>query len=90
VAYLVGSAPVLPLPDAAVAAAIGRIATEEGALSAAAEELARVLTADGRISVAEPDAAAAEELAGSLRAAGFEDVEILEAGAEAVVKGRLG
>jgi ubiquinone/menaquinone biosynthesis C-methylase UbiE len=89
VAYLVGSAPVLPLPDAAVAAAIGRIATEDGALPAAAEELARVLTTDGRISVAERDTAAAEELAGCLRAAGFEDVEILAAGAEAVVSGRL-
>jgi len=89
VAYLVGSAPVLPLPDAAVAVVIGRIATEDGALSAAAEELARVLTADGRISVAEPDTAVAEELAACLRAAGFEDVEILAAGAEAVVSGRL-
>jgi ubiquinone/menaquinone biosynthesis C-methylase UbiE len=90
VAYLVGSAPVLPLPDAAVAAAIGRIATEDGALSAAVEELARVLTARGRISIAEPDTTAAEELAGCLRAVGFEDVEILEAGGEAVVSGRLG
>jgi len=89
VAYLVGSAPVLPLPDAAVAAAIGRIATEDGALSAAAEELARVLTSHGRISVVEPDTAAAEELAGCLRAVGFEDVEILAAGAETVVSGRL-
>jgi ubiquinone/menaquinone biosynthesis C-methylase UbiE len=89
VAYLVGTAPVLPLPDAAVAAAIGRIAIEEGALSAAAEELARVLTTDGRISVAESDTETAEELAGCLRAVGFEDVEILAAGAEAVVSGRL-
>src|SRR5207248_10795902 len=30
VAYLVGEAPVLPLPDGAVAAAVGRIATEDG------------------------------------------------------------
>src|SRR5205085_7393492 len=42
-AYLVGEAPVLPLPDGAVGAAVGRIATDDGALVAAAEELARVL-----------------------------------------------
>jgi ubiquinone/menaquinone biosynthesis C-methylase UbiE len=90
VAYLVGEAPVLPLPDAAVAAAVGRIATEDGALAAAAEELARVLTAGGRVSFAEPDSAAGDELARSLAAAGFEDVEIAEAGGEAVVSGRLG
>jgi ubiquinone/menaquinone biosynthesis C-methylase UbiE len=88
VAYLVGSAPVLPLPDGAVAAAIGRFATEDGALLAAAEELVRVLSAGGRICFAAPDAAAGEELAGSLRAAGFEEVEVLEAGGEAVVSGR--
>ena len=40
-----GEAPVLPLPDGAVAAAVGRIATDDGALVAAAEELARVLSA---------------------------------------------
>jgi ubiquinone/menaquinone biosynthesis C-methylase UbiE len=90
VAYLVGEAPVLPLPDAAVAAAVGRIATEDGALVAAAEELARVLAAGGRVSFAEPDSAAGEELARSLAAAGFEDVEVAEAGGEAVVSGRLG
>ena len=89
VAYLVGSAPVLPLPDDAVAAAVGRFATEDGALVAAAEELARVLSADGRIAFATPEPAAGEDLADSLRAAGFEEVEILEAGGEAVVSGRL-
>jgi ubiquinone/menaquinone biosynthesis C-methylase UbiE len=91
VAYLVGSAPVLPLPDGAVAAALGRIATEDGAaLGTAAEELARVLSAGGRVSFAEPDAAAGEELARSLAAAGFAEVEVVEAGGEFVVSGRRG
>ena len=89
VAYLVGAAPVLPLPDGAVAAAVGRIATEDGALAAAAEELARVLSAQGRASFAEPDSSSADELAGSLAAAGFEEVEVTQAGGEAVVSGRL-
>jgi ubiquinone/menaquinone biosynthesis C-methylase UbiE len=91
VAYLVGEAPVLPLPDGAVVAAVGRIATEDGvALAAAAEELARVLARGGRIAFAEPDAAAGGELARSLAEAGFEGLEIAEAGEEAVVSGRLG
>ena len=89
VAYLVGEAPVLPLPDGAVAAALGRIATENGALEAAAEELARVLSARGRASFAEPDTEAAGELARSLEAAGFGEVEVAEAGGEVVVSGRL-
>ncbi|HEU5245306.1 MAG TPA: hypothetical protein VFU33_12980 [Gaiellaceae bacterium] len=88
VAYLVGEAPVLPLPDGAVGAAVGRIATDDGALVAAAEELARVLSAGGRISVAEPDAAAAEELARALEAAGFGEVEFGRAGEETLVSGR--
>ena len=89
VAYLVGSAPVLPLPDDAVAAALGRIATDHGALAAAAEELVRVLSAGGRVAFAEPDPAAGEELARSLTAAGFGEVDIGSAGGEAVVSGRL-
>jgi len=89
VAYLMGEAPVLPLPDAAVAAAVGRIVTDRGALVAAAEELARVLSAGGRVAFAEPDLAAGEELARSLRAAGFEEVEIGRVGPEPVVSGRL-
>jgi ubiquinone/menaquinone biosynthesis C-methylase UbiE len=89
VAYLVGAAPVLPLPDGAVAAALGRIAMEDGALGATAEELARVLSARGRVSLAEPESAAGEELARSLWAAGFEEVEVAETGGEAVVSGRL-
>ena len=89
VAYLVGETPVLPLPDDAVAAAVGRIATDDGALEAAAEELARVLSAGGRASFAEPDATAGEELARALTAAGFDEVEVAQVGEEAVVSGRL-
>ncbi|HJQ75493.1 MAG TPA: hypothetical protein VJ814_11430 [Gaiellaceae bacterium] len=90
VAYLVGEAPVLPLPDGAVAAAVGRIATDDGAaLGAAAEELARVLSARGRVSFAEPDVAAGDELARSLGDAGFEELAVSETGGEAVVSGRL-
>jgi len=90
VAYLMGEAPVLPLPDGAVAAAIGRIATDEGALVAAAEELARVLSTGGRGSFAESSEAAGQELARALAAAGFEQVEVEPVGAEAVVSGSLG
>jgi ubiquinone/menaquinone biosynthesis C-methylase UbiE len=89
VAYLVGAAPVLPLPDGAVAAALGRIATEDGALDAATDELARVLSAGGRVAFAEPDATAGGELARSLAASGFADLEVGETGGEAVVSGRL-
>jgi ubiquinone/menaquinone biosynthesis C-methylase UbiE len=89
VAYLVGAAPVLPLPDGAVAAAVGRIATDNGALVAAAEELARVLAPGGRVSFAEPDSAAGEELARALTAAGFEQLEVERVGEETVVSGRL-
>jgi len=92
VAYLMGQTPVLPLPDAAVAAAIGRIATDDGALAAAAEELARVLSPGGRVSFAEPDEAAGTELASSLEAVGFEEIALgfIGLGAEVVVSGRLG
>jgi ubiquinone/menaquinone biosynthesis C-methylase UbiE len=89
VAYLVGATPVLPLPDAAVAAAVGRIATEDGALLAAADELARVLAEQGRVAFAEPDVPAGEELARALAAAGFEGIEVAQVGGEAVVSGRL-
>jgi ubiquinone/menaquinone biosynthesis C-methylase UbiE len=89
VAYLMGATPVLPLPDAAVAAAVGRIATEDGALGAAVEELVRVLAPGGRVSFAEPDAAAGEELARALVEAGFENVEVSAVDGEAVVSGAL-
>ncbi len=88
VAYLVGESPVLPLPDAAVAAALGRVAMEEGSLGAAAAELARVVSAGGRVALAEPDAAAAGAAAEALRAAGFDAVELTEAGDEVVVSGQ--
>jgi ubiquinone/menaquinone biosynthesis C-methylase UbiE len=88
-AYLVGEAPVLPLPDGSVAAVVGRIATDDGALAAAAEELARVLAAGGRVSFAEPDGAAGEELARALSAAGFVEVQVESAAEEAIVSGRL-
>jgi len=90
VAYLMGEAPVLPLPDASVAAALGRIAADDGALVAAAEELARVVAPGGRISFAEPDPGAGEELARSLEAAGFVELEIGRAAEEVLVSGRLG
>jgi len=90
VAYLVGAAPVLPLPDDAVAAALGRIATDDGALAAVAEELARVLAAGGRVSFAEPDTQAGEELARSLEPAGFVELAVGSAGGETLVSGRLG
>lgn len=89
VAYLVGDTPVLPLPDDAVAAAVGRIVTDDGALGAAVEELARVLSAGGRVSLAEPDSAVGDELARFLEAAGFETVYVARAGEQAVVSGRL-
>jgi len=89
VAYLVGEAPVLPLPDGAVVAVVGRIATDHGALVAAAEELARVLSTGGRIAFAEPDRTEGEELARALAAAGFEELEVGRAGEEALVSGRL-
>jgi ubiquinone/menaquinone biosynthesis C-methylase UbiE len=90
VAYLVGEAPVLPLPDDAVAVAVGWIATDDGALEAAVEELARVLAAGGRVALAEPGSEAGEELARSLEAAGFEAVVVELAGSEAVVSAKLG
>ena len=89
VAYLVGSAPVLPLPDNAVGAALGRIATDHGALAAAAEELARVLTAGGRVAFAEPDGAAGKELVHALTVAGFRNALVDSAGEETVVSARL-
>jgi ubiquinone/menaquinone biosynthesis C-methylase UbiE len=74
VAYLVGDAPVLPLPDAAVAAVVGRVATDAGALAEAARELHRVVRAGGCVSLAEPELEDAERLAGALRDAGFAGV----------------
>jgi ubiquinone/menaquinone biosynthesis C-methylase UbiE len=89
VAYLVGAAPVLPLPDDAVGAAVGRIAIDHGALAAAAEEFARVLAAGGRVAFAEPDEAAGDELARALTAAGFRTALVDGAGEETIVSARL-
>ena len=89
VAYLMGEAPVLPLPNGAVAAVVGRVVTDVGGLAPAAEEIARVLSAGGRASFAEPDEAAGEALGRALAAAGFERVEVERRGEETVVRGRL-
>lgn len=88
-AYLVGEAPVLPLPDDAVAAVVGRIATDEGALEAATTELARVLKSGGRLALAEPGGAEGRMLSAAFTAAGFDSVETVEVAGEAVVSGRL-
>lgn len=87
-AYLVGDARVLPLPDGAVAAAVGRVAVEDGALSATAAELARVLSAGGRVALAEPERGAGEAVFEALVAAGFAAAELAEVGDEVVVTGR--
>jgi ubiquinone/menaquinone biosynthesis C-methylase UbiE len=90
VAYLVGEAPVMPLPDASVAAALGRLVVDEAALGAAAEELARVLSPGGRVALAEVERASAAAVAEALAGAGFAGVDLAEAGGELVVAGRRG
>lgn len=92
VAYLVGEAPVLPLPDAAVSAVLGWLATDEGALEAAVRELARVLRERGRAALAEADAAGGDALAETLRAVGFTSVERVPPADDGgvVVSARLG
>ena len=87
VAYLVGDASVLPLPDAAVAAVVGRVPAENRALAVAAMELARVLVPGGRVALAEPTLAAGDAIAQALTAAGFGDVALSAAGDEVVVTG---
>jgi ubiquinone/menaquinone biosynthesis C-methylase UbiE len=87
VAYLVGEAPVLPLPDAAVAAALGRLALDHEAPGEAAAELARVLAAGGRVALAEPGRETGDAVAAALEAAGFARVEVAEVGGEVVVTG---
>jgi ubiquinone/menaquinone biosynthesis C-methylase UbiE len=88
VAYLVGEAPVLPLPDAAVSAVVGRLATDVGALEAAVGELSRVLLEGGRVALAEAGSAGAELLAERLAGQGFADVAPLAVAGEVVVAGR--
>ena len=90
VAYLVGAAPVLPLPDAAVSAVVGRLATDVGALEPAARELARVLRERGRVALAEADAEGADLLADTLAAAGFGDAAAVAVGEAVVVTARRG
>ena len=87
VAYLVGEAPVLPLPDNAVAAALGRVHAENGASVIAALELARVLATGGRVALAEPGRPAGDVIAHALESAGFGDVALAEVGDEVLVTG---
>jgi len=74
VAYLVGDAPVLPLPDGAVGAAVGRVAVEADALVEAARELHRVLRPEGRLALGEPDEEGGQALRDALAAAGFVEI----------------
>jgi hypothetical protein len=81
-AYLVGEAPVLPLPDDAVAAVVGRVPAENGE---AAVELARVLASGGRVALAASDGHA---IGKALALAGFGEVAIAyPLGAEVLVTG---
>jgi len=84
-AYLVGEAPVLPLPDEAVAVAVGHVAASDGTFAAA--ELARVLAAGGRVALAATGGPDAEALAAALKSAGFDEVTLTDAGDEVVVSG---
>ena len=86
-AYLVGEAPVLPLPDDAVAAALGRASVEDGGSAFVAAELARVLAAGGRVALAQPGRPAGDAIAAALESAGFGDVTLTDAGDEVVVTG---
>jgi len=86
IAYLVGEPPVLPLPDDAVAAAVGRVPAEcAPALMAA--ELARVLASGGRVALAEPGRSAGDAIAEALAAAGFGDMGLTDIGDELLVTG---
>ena len=85
VAYLVGEATVLPLPDDAVAAAVGRVPAETGASAVVAAELARVLAVGGRVALAEPARAAAVATGEALTIAGFGDVTLTDVGDEVLV-----
>ena len=87
VAYLVGEALVLPLPDDAVAAAVGRVPSDGGAPVFAATELARVLAAGGRVALAEPGRPAGDAIAAALESAGFASVTLTDVGDEVLVTG---
>ena len=87
VAYLVGEAQVLPLPDDAVGAALGRVPAENGAQASAAAELARVLVAGGRVALAEPGRSAGDAIAAALESAGFDDITLMDVADEVLVTG---
>jgi SAM-dependent methyltransferase len=87
VAYLVGEVPVLPLPDGAVAAALGRVPAEDGVPAFAAAELARVLAVGGRVALAAPGPPAGDATAAALEGAGFGDVTLADVGGEVLVTG---
>jgi ubiquinone/menaquinone biosynthesis C-methylase UbiE len=84
-AYLVGEVGVLPLPDNAVAAAVGRVQAENGAPAVVAEELARVLAAGGRVALGAVEHPSAQALAEAFEHAGFRDVVRLDTETETVV-----
>lgn len=90
IAYLVGEAAVLPLPDASVVAAIGRLALEDGTPGGAVAELARVVKEGGRVALAETERVAGDMVAGALADAGFTVAALVAAGGEVVVSGRRG
>jgi ubiquinone/menaquinone biosynthesis C-methylase UbiE len=85
IAYLVGNAPVLPLPDDAVAAAVGRVPVEDDAPAFVAAELARVLAARGRVALAEQGRPAGYAVAAALESAGFQDVTLTDVADEVLV-----
>ena len=87
IAYLVGEPPVLPLPDDAVAAAVGRVPSDNGVVAVTAAELARVLAAGGRLALAESSGPAGDAIAEALDGAGFAAVAVAHVGDEVVVTG---
>jgi SAM-dependent methyltransferase len=85
IAYLVGEAPVIPLPDGAVCVAVGRMPSNGDAPGFAAAELARVVVAGGRVALAEPSRADGDAMAAALESSGFGEVALADAGADVVV-----
>jgi ubiquinone/menaquinone biosynthesis C-methylase UbiE len=76
IAYLVGDARVLPLPDASVDAVVARPFAVDEDVDETARELHRVLRSGGRMSVAAPIDHDADGLTRSLQDAGFADVQL--------------